>query len=481
MIHKKFLLYKSFISLCRWSVCIVAVGFFAGCETEIAQIPPRFSLDARFDPDVQTYAFIIPNVAVPEGLAGIKASDCGVCHKTIYEEWQQSTHASSLRDIQFQSELTKPDSPKWICLNCHIPLQNQREKIVTALIEKDIFKPVTERNPHFDRKLQQEGVTCATCHLRTDAQTGKGYIIGPNGSAAAPHPVRKNAVHLRQICLRCHFPQGEGLTPNLICWFYTATENEATQPLLKQKFGREMGCVDCHMPEQQRRLAEDFANLPERPVNRHLWVGGGVPKWYEGYETLLARGYRPGLDVAVGDLTVAKGGRQFTMAVQLTNARAGHDLPTGDPERFLKAVFRLLDASGKTLQKDSLRIGQTWAWNPARKLGDNRLKFGETRTWVVQIPRALAEKAAKIDITVYHVKLSGETAQHIRSAENVDEDLFPNGTHFIRNLPRYYPMASYIFKEEIDLKGGARKVYSLKELVHLSQKEREKPLSAREY
>ncbi len=52
---------------------------------------------------------------------------------------------------------------------------------------------------------------------------------------------------------------------------------------------------------------------------------------------------------------------------------------------------------------------------------------------------------------------------------------------FTRNLIDYYPMASYIFKEDIDLKTGKRRRYSLPELIHLSQSERGKPLKSRDY
>jgi hypothetical protein len=438
-------------------------------------------LTKRFDPETQPYAFVIPNLPVPEGISGIKAADCGTCHKKIYEEWRQSTHANALKDIQFQAELTKPDSPKWICLNCHIPLQNQREKIVTALNENDILQPVEIENPHFDKQLQTEGVTCATCHVRVDAETGKSFIYGPNGSNGAPHPVKQNAAHLREICYRCHFPMGEGLTPNLICWFYTKTENEAAQPLLREKFGREMRCVDCHMPETQRLLAEDFQALPERAVNRHTWTGGGVPKWYDLYETLLEREYHPGLDVAVGKWQSLSAENQHRLTLRLTNSRAGHDLPTGDPERFLKAICKLTDKEGNILFRDSLRIGQTWQWNPARKIDDNRLKFAETRLWQIQVPDSLFRIARTATIVVYHVRLSSETAQHIRSADNIDESLFENGSNYVRHLTDYYPQASVIFREDIAIDGSKRKRYALPELIQLSLSEKGKPLHQRDY
>ena len=64
----------------------------------------------------------------------------------------------------------------------------------------------------------------------------------------------------------------------------------------------------------------------------------------------------------------------------LINARAGHMLPSGDPERYLDVRATLLDGSGGTVSSQRWRIGQTWVWSPvAEKTGDNRLNVGERR------------------------------------------------------------------------------------------------------
>lgn len=446
------------------------------------QFPRRVALTERFDPRVEAYAFIIPNQKPVEGANALKAGECGKCHKAIYREWRASTHASSLRDIQFQAELSKPDSPKWICLNCHIPVQNQREYIVTHLEEGDIFKPVTRPNPLFDPHMQQEGVTCATCHVRTDKTTGKSFIIGPNGSTEAPHPVRQNRQFLHNICLRCHDPRGEALTPNLVCWFYTRKELQEARPLLEQKLGKSPDCVDCHMPTTRRLIAEDFPHLPHREVNQHHWVGSGIPKWYEGYDSLLVRGYRPGLEVTAGKLSPRKPGRTATLPLTLTNARAGHYLPTGDPERFLLVVVAIEDKSGRRQWETRRRIGQIWEWNPARKLGDNRLKYGESRQEEIPIPLPENLSGLLLTIQVYHVRVRTETARYmIASAPNVDEKLFPGGRKYVRETATYYPLATIVFREEIDLSTGKRRRYSLRELIELSKREREKPLTDRDY
>lgn len=450
---------------------------FSSCESPDSG-PQRIALDGYFDPDTQSYAFVIPNLKPVSGVVGLSAKDCAVCHQSIYEEWQNSTHASALRDIQFQSEITKPDSPKWLCLNCHTPLQNQRERIITHLQDNDVFKPVSVANPRYDPALEQEAITCATCHIRMDEASDESYIIGPNGSGNSPHPVRQDRSFLRNMCQRCHNPQGEGLTPNLICWFYTTDELAEGQPHLNEKFGREMDCVDCHMPEKQRLVADIYPNLPEQQVNQHHWTGSGIPKWYEGYDSLLSRGYKSGLDVAFDFSNAVADSLPIT--VLLTNARAGHYLPSGDPERFLLVVANLYDRAGELTAQDKYRIGQDWIWNPARKMGDNRLKQGETRRWRPAISAGVTANNT-LEVLVLHVRLNTETAEYIVAAENVDEKLFENGQHYVSNAIDYYPFASFIYKATIDLKSRQLTIASPEVLIALSKLEKGKSLDERLY
>ncbi|RMG61436.1 MAG: hypothetical protein D6715_13665, partial [Calditrichaeota bacterium] len=98
-----------------------------------AQLPERVDLKARFHPEKQPYAFSIPLLKPLPGVQALRAEECGSCHRRIYQDWLQSTHARAYRDLQFQAELRKPDSPAWLCLNCHIPVQNQRRTVVLGL------------------------------------------------------------------------------------------------------------------------------------------------------------------------------------------------------------------------------------------------------------------------------------------------------------------------------------------------------------
>ena len=438
-------------------------------------VATRVPLSARFDPRTQPFAFVVPQLAPVQGVGGVRARDCGVCHKEIYRQWQQSTHAAALRDIQFQAEIHKPSSPRWLCLNCHIPVANQRRRLVRFLTAGDVMRPVSVANPGFDAVMQKEAITCATCHVRPDA-SGASVIIGPRGSVMTPHPTRADRAALRDICYRCHDPQGERITPLLVCWFETRKE------LARSSHGKQgKHCVDCHMPKTTRRLAADFAEYAPRSTHGHSWVGGGVPKSFEGYLTLERRGYNPGLEARLERWERDQGKRRVRFTLALENAHAGHWLPTADPERHLLLWAWLEDIQGRRLVSAKSRVGQTWKWHPrAQKIADNRLKPGERRRWSTSLAPPPDSVAARLVLTVLHVRLTSDNARHMQQTP-VSERYVPGLLAQVRQLQRHYPMATFLYREQVDLQDGAHTRANLTELLRMSQKEQQRPLSQRLY
>ncbi len=399
---------------------------------------------------------------------GIRAGDCGECHEEVYAEWQQSTHAAALHDLQYLAELAKPDSPKWLCLNCHIPVQNQRSVMIgpkTRLEDRGHDLRFLEKvvNPGFDPRMQQEAVTCATCHLRLDAQ-GRSVVVAPRANPDAAHPLRVDAKSLGQVCKRCHSPGPARLTPTFFCWFETAEE------LASGPWAGKANCIDCHMTGAH-------SDPKHKPQRHHYWAGGGVPKSFAAYDRLPERGFRPALEVKELSVEATKSKGTARFKVHYGNAHAGHWLPTADPERFLLLIASIRSRSGKLVAQARLRIGQTWDWGnlkssrPARRLADNRLRPQEYRNWQFELalPKHLGD--AQAEFSVLHVRLKAGNAHHMKSASVAElEHLRPGVSKLLPAMEKHYPLFSWIFQEHISLDSGKRSRTSLADLMALSKR-----------
>ncbi|MGB8328911.1 MAG: multiheme c-type cytochrome [Polyangiales bacterium] len=348
---------------------------------------------------------------VPKGLKDMSAETCGICHKAIYEEWSVSTHRRAwLDDAQFQAELEKSrgaDDPSrgdvsWLCLNCHTPVVAQQEQLVVGLVDGQIEQPEYAVNPTFDSALQQDAVTCATCHVRN------GIIYGPFGTTNAPHPTGKDETLLEvEVCTRCHQAERLYSSQNLGCFFGTGREWAASS---YAKTGET--CQSCHMPGVERKLAFGFGT-PVRETRRHWFGGSLIPKKpeYEDEIAPLREIFGDGLTISVEDITpelrllaanapapaaedresAAKkaivcdrcGGE---LAIVIANDRTGHYVPTGDPERHID-VEVVVRRGRKVVGRTWTRIGSRYAWWPQVKLlADTRIPPGDKRVLLVPVP-----------------------------------------------------------------------------------------------
>ena len=309
----------------------------------------------------------VPIQIIPKGLKTLSSKECGSCHKDFYLEWKRANHSKAWEDLQFQSEWKK-DNKLWVCINCHTPLQNQQKFIVTGKQNGDYFKPVKKTNPLFNSELQKESITCAVCHVRD------GVIIGPFGNgAAAPHPVKKDTDFLSsKLCMSCHNVT-DIVSQKLVCTFGTGEEwKKSPYPKIGQN------CISCHMPAIYRRLTP---STKPRWARQHTFIGSAVPKTIG--KDKIVKDYINGLDIHV-KLSPAHLALKDSayITVSLKNQRAGHDIPTGDPEHFLLIKIRLMTKKNKVLRDTSFFIGQKWEWWPkAIKLSDNRLKALESRNY----------------------------------------------------------------------------------------------------
>ncbi len=460
----------------RWAVAIGALVVATACGQPQGPKPPAPDPSAAPAPAADASAPAPPTIAdrlggfafsslietarvpiTPGGSIGISANVCGGCHRDIHAEWQGSTHAAAMRDPQYLAELAKPGNPRWLCLNCHAPLQAQRairiqpDTALDGASPTRVGTPVPVPNPRFDASLVHEAITCATCHVRV-APDGRGTIIGTRGDTLAPHRVTVSRPSLRGVCERCHTPGQGQLTPDFPCWFDTHTE-------LAEGPVRDTDCVDCHMPSITRPLA---VGAPPRATRRHLWTGSGIPKDFKGFDNVIARGWHPGVTVTAAGPKRTKAGWQVPLT--LTNDQAGHAVPTGDPERHLRVHARLEGADGRALTRWSARLGQVWDWGdpsvgrPAKRKSDSRLRPGEARALTAEL--AAAPEATHLVVEVLHVRLSPENLRHARNAV-LDAELQAHRPHaqaIVAALEQHYPAFTYAYSARWPLAGGPAEV-----------------------
>ena len=316
------------------------------------------------------FAHAIPHQEVPEGISGIKAEDCGLCHIAIYEEWKTSIHSQAYDDPFFQA-WWKKDKNIWICLNCHTPLQNQLPDIVMEIPRGRVEKAILKPNPDFDPEFRREGVTCAACHVRD------GVILGPYKDSIAPHPTRYDPIfQSTKMCFRCHnVPSGPFQFYRFgPCGTYMEYEGG-------HYYKEGYICQTCHMPEVERPAA---VGGPVRKVRRHLWRGGHDPEQ-------IKRAISVSIKAEPADI---RPGEKVEFVLRLTNSGAGHYLPTGDPDRFFTIEMEILNDQGDVLKHKKHTMGRWILWQPVIwELYDNRLAPLEGRDYILKYRLPSSEAA----------------------------------------------------------------------------------------
>lgn len=382
-----------------------------------------------------------PYTEVPLGLPDLRAETCGACHTEIYKEWQLSTHRRAWTDdAQFMEELAKsrgehnPEGSEqndvgWMCVNCHTPLVNQLPEVVIGLENNDISKPIYAPNPSFDPELQDDAITCATCHVKD------GIVYGPFGDTDAPHPVAKGEFLLtEENCVRCHQAQATYPENTLGCFFTTGQEwNDSTYPENQQT------CQSCHMPEVTRRLAPAY-DRPERVTRRHWFGGSLIPKHpdFEDEIAPLRAIFGSGAEITLlpGSENTPNNPETIQLAVRIANTNAGHLFPTGDPERHVDITATARNADGTELAKTEIRLGSIYSWWPTIELeSDNRIPPGQHHDLILEVPATDQPFTVEIDAHKYRMHLSAFEHHNLegryvrgRQFHNSTWNVTPDGT-----------------------------------------------------
>lgn len=420
-------------------VCLVML---IGCESKRATPPPRqtpvvpveVSKASEFYASRPYYERPREYSSTPTGLGDTDAETCGACHRAIYEEWKISTHHRAyFNDAQFMTELEKsrgahdPNAGDvgWVCVNCHIPTYPQLEKLVVSLDDGLIHKPNYVDNPLFKPDQQADAIGCATCHVKD------GVVHGPYGDTNAPHPTKRDPTLLdERICATCHQANAQYPVQNLGCFFSTVEEWRDSPSAAKSQ-----PCQHCHMPVVERKIAEAF-DVPVRKTRRHWFGGSLIPKKPEFAAELepLKQVYGSGLSF---EAKVAHTSHAFApneeppnmppekvpellaciadctvIDIGILNDRAGHHMPSGDPERHIEVLVEAVDADGKVVGRAYDMIGSRYQWWPKIKLlRDTRIPAGSARTLSLSIPDAVTSSVT-ITLTAHKYRMYEEAFTH---------------------------------------------------------------------
>lgn len=401
----------------------------SGTEAETREVENPLEQAKDFYETRPYYQTPQPHTETPEGLSDIRAETCGSCHEEIYEEWKISTHRRAwTQDPQFMKELEKSrtgghagdgsDDVSWMCVTCHTPKVNQIEQLVVGLKDGDVGAPIYVDNPSFDPKLQDEAITCASCHVRN------GKVYGPWGDTNAPHPTARDPdLQKPKNCTQCHQANAKWPSRNLACFFDTGKQF-ADSPYARE--GK--SCQSCHMPKVERKLAKGY-DRPKRETRRH-WFGGSLiakrPKYVEEMKELRSV-YGSGAEIEVlnkseaSDVRTSTHGRLEesacdaercrTLVVRIVNANAGHKLPTGDPERHIdvEAVVRTPDGERVTRAKQRIASKYEW-WPEIEKQYDNRLDPKQHLDFELHVPADLERVA--VDVRAHKYRMYTEAYEH---------------------------------------------------------------------
>jgi hypothetical protein len=395
-------------ALCRF--LLVFVSAFACFLALAGFMPPPVDLAVEPARDLPLYAqpfgpgyspFYPAELSTPDNKlvnwrAVPGARECGACHPKETLEWATSIHAISDRDIIYDSTVmenttaTKAaqahgvEKGRW-CEACHNPLG-----VVTGA--------VTPANSVQEVSALEEGTACIVCHAVNSAnpQAGNGALeIDINGVFRYAHPSLIAAApsrHARDMRARRDQPL---MGDSALCGachteIRPTSVNDATPPLNLQDTYEEwrhspyasdgIHCQDCHMAADpagfvaalkrgerpKKTVSHRFvgnnyllsdASLPTPLLN--LLRGGSPPELNRLYDRPtfnreLGRTHdavvallREAADVSVTAVPEKKG---LSLAVTVTNAGAGHALPTGPlDQRYLWLEIHVRDANGRTL------------------------------------------------------------------------------------------------------------------------------------
>lgn len=305
---------------------------------------------------------------------------CGHCHTDIFHQWNASTHHfSSFNNPVYRKVATDAVEKKGqetfaFCARCHDPILKSAGE--TDKLEPDTWKA-------------NAGITCLSCHRIMETGGGNGeyrieeptlhpFALSDKPLLAKAHkalvrttPWLHKAVLSKpfygqpEYCATCHslaVPKSLNGVADMVL------SDEAGQLRRRHELAHDEGlpgrCVDCHMPEvpsndpaardgliKSHRFTGSNTALPtfnrdidQRQAVEAFLASGIVSLRVAGIRTRSEAPFRPAETVPV------RAGDSVEIALEVRNARAGHQFPTGtvdSNEAWLSVVAT--DAEGQAL------------------------------------------------------------------------------------------------------------------------------------
>jgi nitrate/TMAO reductase-like tetraheme cytochrome c subunit len=274
-------------------------------------------------------------VSEPEGDAEGQTSgftspaQCVDCHTAIAKEQDASWHGKAWTDPD-TLQLSKNFQDEQ-CISCHAP---------APIFQTGVGERVFSR-----RERRETGVDCLSCHLRED-----GTVAGVRGlSNAECNPVKEPRLGRAIFCAGCH--NQHWTVDEFMAW--------------KAETGRPETCNDCHMPREDRPIAD--GGPVRKGVASHAFIGGHHPP-------MMREGLSLEAEVVSGRLVV-----------RVTNIGAGHKIPTDSRHKSVNLLVTVRDDAGNLLAEQE-EIAEYRLYYRDQQKESTQLHPGETRAHEYELP-----------------------------------------------------------------------------------------------
>lgn len=338
------------------------------------------------------------------------SKSCQPCHRQIYDQWATSTHSQAFRDPLYRvfvRQVAEKSQGKLtpFCISCHAPLATLTNSVPE--------KPFDEKP---DPPLLADAVTCEFCHTisGSEVQIQKlslgAYLfprIGQTETLYGRHPDAKTEAHPTQpskfllsseLCGTCHrfgHPvSGMAIQDTYVEWKHSPYAAKGIR------------CQDCHMPAYSGQAAAEGKERAE--LHAHVFLGGHTEMIRKAATLQVS-----------SDWNQKDRKETLNVSVGITNAGAGHLIPTGIPgirEMWLEVSafskdqqpatekrslgLELLDQAGEpAMPWDAVRFGRDTRLGPKKTRQEvfhfKMNKPGEVRVEAKLLERLISESAAR--------------------------------------------------------------------------------------